>query len=152
MPVSLWRPRLGVFLAISLGVAGCADAVDDGGTSDDGGEDWTTSTDEGVMLGTIEVTVDYAGDAMGDVTIGAFPICPPETPPVSFVRVPDPTFPISETLNNIEAGTYCVYAYVDEAPENPTFPGDEDPQGFSDDLTVDADTQSTSLTIVDPTP
>jgi hypothetical protein len=147
--------RTSLALLVGLSLVAC-----DGGGGDDesseteestaADEGWTTGDDGNSMLGSIEVTVEYAGEQTASLTVGAFPECPPVNPPVSFKRIDDATYPVMTTLEGIEPGDWCVYAYIDLPPENPTFPGDEDPQGFTEQVTLMGDVQSVTLTVTDP--
>ena len=152
------RCHLALLLGLSLAACdgeGGDDTSGDGqesSSSEGSDEGWTSGDDSMVELYEIEVSVDYEGTAPGGLTVGAFVDCPPELPPVSFQRVDEPTYPVDVTLVDVENGTYCVYAYIDEAPENPTFPGDEDPQGYSEGFIVDGANTQAQITILDPSP
>lgn len=152
--------RTSLTLLLSLSLAACgggggddsSDGTEESTSTETSDEGWTTGDDGQVDLFEIEVSVNYEGTAPGGLTVGAFVSCPPELPPVSFQRVSEPTYPLDVTLIDVENGTYCVYAYIDEAPENPTFPGDEDPQGYSEGFVVDGANAQAQITILDPSP
>ena len=150
--------RCTVALLLGLSLVACDDGGGDTGSATSGSESsssdegWTSADDGMVDLWEIDVQVEYEGVAPGGLTVGAFTDCPPETPPVSFKRISEPTYPLDVTLVDVEDGEYCVYAYIDEAPENPTFPGDEDPQGYSENFSVNGADGSTTITVVDPSP
>jgi hypothetical protein len=135
-----------VLLSLLLATVAACDGGDDGdgAGSTDAGDDGTPG------LADIVVEVDYAGAEMGQLTVGAFEVCPPEIAPVSYTRIVEPTYPSETTLRNLEAGTYCVVGFIDLEPLNPTFPGPEDPYGEQLGVVVDAADAAASLTIVDP--
>jgi hypothetical protein len=157
-PKVLTTMRGWLVLLLGFSLAACTDgegedASGDGDTTpaSDGSEDgWTGGGETDLMLGSIDVRVEYEGAAAGSLTIGAFPECPPVNPPVSFKRIDESMYPVETTLVDIEAGNWCVYAFIDLPPENPTFPAEEDPQGFTEQVPLMGDTASVPLTVTDP--
>jgi hypothetical protein len=142
LPIRAPRGALVLTLALVGAVFGCDE--DDGDGTDDGGDDTNPP------LADIVVDVSYAGSELGQLTVGAFEVCPPEIAPVSYTRVVDPVYPSQTTLRNLEPGTYCVVGFIDLEPLNPTFPGPEDPYGEQLGVVVDGSDVEAALTIVDP--
>ena len=80
-----------------------------------------------VMLGDVEVTVNYAGAQTGTLSVAAITMFPPMGPPVAFQTMKTPTFPAKLTLIGLEAPKdYYIVAVLDIGNNNPTTPGPED--------------------------
>jgi hypothetical protein len=147
---------LGLLLAVGfsvLGVVGCGDgetstSSSSGATTGSGGEGGgaTTTTGSGgasssssssssasgtggaaVMLGDVDVTVNYAGAQTGTLSVAAITSFPPMGPPVAFQSIKMPMFSQKVTLIGLEAPKdYYIVAVLDIGNNNPTNPGPED--------------------------
>ena len=144
---------LGLLLAVGfsvLGAVGCGDgdtttstSSSSGATTGSGGEGGSaTSTTGGggassssasgtggaaVMLGDVDVTVNYAGAQTGTLSVAAITSFPPMGPPVAFQSVKMPMFSQKVTLIGLEAPKdYYIVAVLDIGNNNPQSPGPED--------------------------
>ncbi len=105
-----------------------------------------------LVLVDVQATVHYEGAFTGPLQVGVFKTYPATGGPVAFKRIDEPIFPQTLTLKNVEKGTWYVVARVDQAPDSPTLPGPEDPQGSSEAIVIESadDTPSTTLHVVVP--
>ena len=96
-----------------------------GGSSSSGGAGGSGGA--AVVLGDVEVTVNYAGVQTGTLSVAAITMFPPMGPPVAFQTIKVPTFPAKLTLIGLEAPKdYYLVAVLDIGNNNPTNPGPED--------------------------
>jgi hypothetical protein len=80
-----------------------------------------------VVLGDVEVIVNYAGAQTGTLSIAAVSMFPPMGPPVAFQSFKMPKFPQKGTLIGLEAPKdYYLVAVLDIGDNNPQSPGPED--------------------------
>ncbi|MFS8065040.1 MAG: hypothetical protein ACMG6S_01585 [Byssovorax sp.] len=80
-----------------------------------------------VMLGDVDVTVNYAGAQTGTLSVAAITSFPPMGPPVAFQSIKMPMFSQKVTLIGLEAPKdYYIVAVLDIGNNNPTNPGPED--------------------------
>jgi hypothetical protein len=149
----LFRNRF--FLAASLlmlsgGLAACSDdpetssstaststsSAGTGGTGGAGGEGGGGGAGGGmVMLGDIEVTVNYMGMVMvtdmDSLNVAAFEEGKPMGIPPAFFTQKNPMFPVKGTLKGLEPAMYNIIAVLDIGSNNPSVPGAEDLVGMS---------------------
>ncbi len=106
----------------SGGMGGSSATTSSAATSSAGG-----SGGAAVMLGDVEVTVNYAGTKTGTLSIAAVTSFPPMGPPVAFQSFKTPTFSQKGTLIGLEVpGDYYILAVLDIGNNNPQSPGPED--------------------------
>lgn len=148
---------LGLLLAVGfsvLGAVGCGDGETTTSTSSSsstttgsGGEGGSATSTTGsggassssasssasgtggaaVMLGNVDVTVNYAGVQTGTLSVAAITSFPPMGPPVAFQSIKMPMFSQKVTLIGLEAPKdYYIVAVLDIGNNNPTNPGPED--------------------------
>ena len=80
-----------------------------------------------VMLGDVDVTVNYAGAQTGTLSVAAITSFPPMGPPVAVQSVKMPMFSQKVTLIGLEAPKdYYIVAVLDIGNNNPQLPGPED--------------------------
>ena len=99
----------------------------DSSTASSSGSGGAGGSGGAVMLGDVEVTVNYAGTQTGTLSVAALTMFPPMGPPVAFQSVKVPVFPAKITLIGLEAPKdYYLLAVLDIGNNNPTNPGPED--------------------------
>jgi hypothetical protein len=131
LSMAFWLGACGGDDGGSGGAAGSSSSTTSTGTGGAGGGGEGGAGGQGgsqVVLGDIDVTVQYAGAQTGTLSIAAFKQFPPAGPPLAFSQDKMPKFPAMATLKGLEPGDYYVVAILDIGNNNPQMPGPEDLQ------------------------
>ena len=104
---------------VTTGTGGAGGGAGSGGAGGSGGA--------AVVLGDVDVTVNYAGAQTGTLSIAAVSMFPPMGPPVAFQSFKTPMYPQKGTLIGLETSKdYYIVAVLDIGNNNPQSPGPED--------------------------
>jgi hypothetical protein len=91
-------------------ISGASACGGDDEKNDDGGDSGQT------FAGTAAVTVAYTGGGTGTliISIGTVetPVCPTDVP-TAYNSIPVPVFPVSYTFENMPAGSYYAFGFLD---------------------------------------
>lgn len=113
-------------------------------------------SDAPVSRARVEGEVRYDGDADGSLLVGIFPWddarpSMPSGPPLEFVAVAQPSFPVRYELARLRPGTYFVGAVLDVGRDSPTIPGPEDLAVYTGMITLSVgDAITVDLELRDP--
>ncbi len=115
-------------------LCGCGD-----GTSMAPGADAATGSTRAVIRGEVR----YDGSQDGSLLVGVFEWdeahpSQPMGPPADFVPVTEPTFPMEWEIAGLRPGAYFAGAVLDVGRDNPTIPGEEDLERYSERIDVEA--------------
>jgi pimeloyl-ACP methyl ester carboxylesterase len=75
-----------------------------------------------------DLTITYSGSASGPLVVAAFTSWPPIGPPISFEQEASPTYPVSISFPQLDAGTYTILAFIDVDESGSMSPTDADIQ------------------------
>jgi pimeloyl-ACP methyl ester carboxylesterase len=75
-----------------------------------------------------DLTITYSGSASGPLVVAAFTSWPPLGPPSAFEQETNPTYPVSVSFPQLDAGTYTILIFIDVDGSGSMSPTDADIQ------------------------